>query len=136
MTGLAMALLLAWMRVCSLHYGVEPEFALAVARVESGVPGGPALRCGPLGRSGKYYGPFGLHRDFLRRWPIDNPFVNVEIGVKALRGQDKLRVLRRYNPTRLNRAYEQAVMRLYRQEKARRQTNETGDMRVFSSKRH
>jgi hypothetical protein len=97
MSGLAAALLLAWMQACAVSCGVEPEFAYAVARVESGVPGGPALRCGPLGRAGKYYGPFGIHRDFKRRWAIDDPFVNVAVGVKALRGADKRRVLKRYN---------------------------------------
>lgn len=114
--GLASALLLAWMKACALTYGVEPEFAWAVARVESGAPGGSAIRCGPLGRSGKYYGPFGIHRDFRRRWPIDDPYVNVAVGVKALRGPDKRRVLRRYNAA-FNEAYYRAVMAVYRQAK-------------------
>jgi hypothetical protein len=109
-----MALLLAWLQACALTYGVEPEFAFAVARVESGLPGAAVIRCGPLGRSGKYYGPFGIHRDFRRRWPIDDPFVNVAVGVKALRGTDKRRVLQRYNAA-FNEAYYRAVMRIYRQ---------------------
>jgi hypothetical protein len=112
--GIAAALLMAWLQACALTYGVEPEFAYAVARVESGVPGGAAIRCGPLGRAGKYYGPFGIHRDFRKRWPIDDPFVNVAVGVKALRGPDKLRVLKRYNAS-FNQAYYRAVMAIYRQ---------------------
>jgi len=117
--GLAMALLLVWLRSCALTYGVEPEFAYAVARVESGLPGAAEIRCGPLGRTGKYYGPFGIHRDFRQRWPVDHPFVNVAVGVKALQGPDKRRVLRRYN-TAFNGAYYRAVMAIYRQAKRER----------------
>jgi hypothetical protein len=116
MSGLGMALLLAWLQACALTYGVEPEFAWAVARVESGVPGGAEIRCGPLGRSGKYYGPMGINRCFKAKWPIDNAFVNVEVGVKALRGADKRRVLQRYNAA-FNEAYFRAVMAVYRQAK-------------------
>jgi hypothetical protein len=115
-TGVATALLLAWMQTCGLTYGVEPEFVWAVARVESGVPGISEIRCGPLGRAGKYYGPMGINRCFKTKWPIDDPFVNVEIGVKALRGADKRRVLKRYNAA-FNEAYYRAVMALYRQAK-------------------
>ena len=104
MTGLALAALLAWFQTCGALYGVEPEFAWAVARVESGVPGGPEIRLGPLGRRGKYYGP------------IDDPYVNVEVGVKALRGADKRRVLQRYNAA-FNEAYCRAVMSTYHQAK-------------------
>jgi hypothetical protein len=114
--GVATALLMAWLKACALTYGVEPEFAWAVARVESGRPGAAEIRCGPLGRTGKYYGPFGIHREFKRRWPIDNPYVNVEVGVKALRGADKRRVLRRYNAS-FDESYYRAVMALYRQAK-------------------
>lgn len=115
-SALATTLLLAWMKACALTYGVEPEFAYAVARVESGGQGVTEIRCGPLGRSGTYYGPFGIHRDFRRRWPVDDPFVNVEVGVKALRGRDKRRVLQRYNAS-FNEAYYRAVMAIYRQAK-------------------
>ena len=113
--NLSTALLLAWMKVCCLNYGVEPEFALAVARVESGTKT-EKLRFGPMGKSGKYYGPFGIERSFLRRWPIDNPFVNVEVGVKALRGSDKRRILQRYN-TNFNEAYFRAVITTCRRNK-------------------
>ena len=61
----------------------------------------------------------GINDCFLSKWPIDDPFVNVEVGVKALRGSDKRRVLRRYNP-KLNRAYEQTVMATYQQMKRNR----------------
>lgn len=114
MTGVAAALLLAWIQACALTYGVEPEFAYAVARIESGTKT-EAWRCGRLGRS-RYYGPMGINRCFLARWPIDDPFVNVEVGVKALRGADKRRVLKRYNAA-FDEAYYRAVMALYRQTK-------------------
>ncbi len=125
MSGVALAALLAWMQACAGVYGVEPEFAYAVARVESGVPGGVEIRCGALGRAGKYYGPFGIHRDFRRRWPIDEPFTNVAVGVKALRGRDKRRVLRRYN-AEFSEAYYRAVMAIYRQAKRKGIFHEKG----------
>lgn len=109
------ALLVAWIRTYALLYGVEPEFALAVAHVESGVPG-QEFRVGPLGR-GKYYGPFGIHRDFLKKWPIDQPEENIRRGVLALKGGDQRRVLKRYNRT-FNECYFRAVQaakRRYRQ---------------------
>jgi hypothetical protein len=112
------AILLAWMKACCLNYGVEPEFALAVARVESGTKT-EMLRFGPLGREGRFYGPFCIERSFLRRWPIDNPFVNIEVGVKALRGRDKRRVLQRFNAS-FDEPYFRAVMaarRKFRSEK-------------------
>lgn len=111
---LAMTLLLAWFQACGTIYGVEPDFAWAVARVESGLPGGPEIRCGPLGRCGKYYGPMGINRCFKTKWPIDDPYVNVEVGVKALRGADKRRVLQRYNAA-FNESYYRAVMAIYHQ---------------------
>jgi hypothetical protein len=114
LSNLAITFLLAWMQACSLHYGVEPEFAYAVARVESGTRT-EALRFGRLGRS-RYYGPMGINRCFLARWPIDDPYVNVEVGVKALRGADKRRVLKRYNAA-FDEAYYRAVMATYRQAK-------------------
>jgi hypothetical protein len=113
-TGVSAALLLAWIQTCSLYYGVEPEFAYAVARIESGTKT-EALRCGSLGRS-RYYGPMGINRCFLGKWPIDDPYVNVEIGVKALRGTDKRRVLKRYNAA-FDEGYYRAVMATYRQAK-------------------
>jgi hypothetical protein len=116
LVNLSTAILLAWMKACCLNYGVEPEFALAVARVESGTKT-EMLRFGPMGKSGRYYGPFGIERSFLKKWPIDNPFVNIEVGVKALRGPDKRRVLRRYNAT-FNEAYFRAVMMACRKYKS------------------
>lgn len=117
MTGLPAAILLAWMQACCTVYGVEPEFALAVARIESGTKTA-WLRCGPLGKAGKYYGPFGIHRDFRKKWPIDNPYVNVAVGVRALQGRDQRRVLQRYN-AEFNEAYFRAVRAVYRQTKRR-----------------
>ena len=107
-------LLLCWLLACCQTYGVEPEFALAVARVESGTKT-QEYRVGRLGRS-NFYGPMGVHRCFLK---TGSPFEVIELGVKALRGKDKAGVLRRYNP-KLDRAYERAVMATYRQFKRQR----------------
>lgn len=105
---MAEALLVAWIRSCALVYGVDPEFAVAVAHVESRVPG-QYLRVGRLGRS-RYFGPFGIHQDFRKKWPVEDPWVNCLIGVRALRGRDKRKVLRRYN-AEFNESYYRAVMR-------------------------
>lgn len=127
MTGtLATALLLAWMKACCIVYGVEPEFAWGVLRVESGVPGGPAIRLGRLGGS-RYFGPFGIADVYGNDVNLSNPYVNILIGVAALRGQDKRRILRRYNAA-FNEAYYRAVMALYRQ--ARRDGNFHGQVQT------
>ncbi len=111
--------LLLWLHTCCAAYHVEPAFALAVAQVESGCPG-QEIRLGPIGKKGIYAGPFGLHRAYCREHfgvdPVD-PEVNIEIGVRALRGPDKHRILRRYN-REWNRAYERAVMAKYRRLKS------------------
>lgn len=109
------AALLCWLLLCCQTYGVEPAFALAVARVESGTAA-QEYRVGRLGTS-PYYGPMGIHQCFLKRWPIDQPEENIKRGVRALRGSNtaagKLRVLRRYNQSS-NRTYERAVLAHYR----------------------
>ena len=111
--------LLLWLHTCFAAYHVEPAFALAVAQVESGCPG-QQIRIGPLGKKGVYAGPFVLHRAYCREHfgvdPVD-PAVNIKIGVRALRGPDKHRILRRYN-REWNRAYERAVMTRYRRLKS------------------
>lgn len=100
----------------AVSQGVDPEFARQVARVESGLPRtGQEVRLGRLGRS-KYFGPMGIHESFRRRWDIANPVINIWVGVRALRGEDKLRVLRRYNP-RASREYLRAVLGRWEGEK-------------------
>ena len=112
--SLTTVLLIAWVKACALTYGVDPEFAQAVMIVESRPAGGAEMefRVGRLGKS-RYYGPFGIEKSFLKKWDIANPFVNVEVGVKALRGSDKRRVLKRYNAS-FNEAYYREVRRVER----------------------
>lgn len=104
-----------YIALCATKYGVDPAFATAVATVESRKDG-HEFRIGRLGRS-RYYGPMGINQSFLSKWPIDNLFTNIEVGVRALRGpQDK--VLRRYN-AECNDQYRRAVrlaMRQYQKE--------------------
>jgi hypothetical protein len=97
----------------SIKHGVDPNFAKAVAIVESGIPGKCEIRIGRLGKS-RYYGPMGLDKDFLSRWPIDDPITNIEIGVRALRGRDKRAVLKRYHGAPPA-DYVRAVMSKYRE---------------------
>lgn len=108
------SLLLAWMASCAQVYGVDPHFAQAVAIVESRPAHGPelAMRCGRLGKS-RYYGPMGIEKSFLKRWAINDPFVNIQVGVMALRGADKRRVLKRYNAS-FTEAYYREVRRIER----------------------
>lgn len=103
---------LSWVKVCAAKYNVDPCFALAVAQIESGTKG-QRFRFGKLGK-GTYYGPFGIHKSFLKKWRIDDPMVNTEIGIKALRGPDQRRVLKRYNKS-FNEGYYRAVMATARQ---------------------
>ena len=111
-------ILFFWIKYCGAVYGVEPEFIWATMRVESGNASN-LVRFGPLGKSGKYIGPMGINKCFRKKWDIDDPFVNVAVGARALRGSDKRQVLRRYN-TAFDEDYYRAVMALYRQCKRER----------------
>jgi hypothetical protein len=112
------ALLLSWLNACCAYYNVEPAFARATMEVESGTKY-EQIRIGPLGKKGTYIGPMGIHKQFRKKWDIDNPYENIRVGVAALRGRDKLKVLKRYN-TSCNTAYVRAVMEKYRQYKLKR----------------
>lgn len=112
------ALLAGFIRTCALYYGVDPEFAQAVAIVESRPTGsGMEIRVGPLGKRGSFVGPMGIAKCFASKWDIYNPYVNVEVGVKALRGQNQVAVLKRYNKA-FNQGYYREVCRVQRQLKA------------------
>ena len=100
--------LFLWLNLCCAVYDVEPEFALSVFTIES------RLEVGPLGRSGTYIGPAGIHKCFRAKYDIDDPKENIRVGVAALRGKDKFRVLHRYNP-KATPAYVREVMRLRKQ---------------------
>lgn len=121
---------ITFLELCCEHYQVDKSFALAVAYIESGDPrNGAPLRFGRLGQ-GTYYGPFGIHKSFIKRWRIDDPYVNTWVGVRALRGKDKIKVLRRYNPA-ATQAYFRAVLemerRLKREKEVRRKWLEKGN---------
>ena len=103
------------------QYQVDPYFCESVARVECGSKG---LRAGPLDKRKLYYGPFAIHKDFLKKWPIDDPQENIRRGVLALRGSDKNKILHRYNKT-CDSAYIKAVMDKYRELKRVRTANRT-----------
>jgi hypothetical protein len=110
---LTTALLVAWITACAQVYDVSPEFARAVAIVESRpAGGGMEMRVGPLGRSGKFVGPMGLNRCFAGKYDIYSPWENIRVGVRALRGNE-LKALRRYN-TSCTAAYVKEVMRIKR----------------------
>lgn len=94
----------------SFKYDLKPEYALAVANVESR-KSNLEFRVGAIGR--RYYGPFGIHKDYLKRgWPIDTLPGNVEAGCRALKGIQTLptlkRRLRTYN-AQFNEGYWEAI---------------------------
>lgn len=105
-------ILLLWLQICCAAYGVEPEFALAVATLES--------RLQVDLETPKYVGLFCLHKGYVREHfgltpqQAKEPLVNIAIGVRALRGRDKDKVLRRFNPEDRG-PYRRKVLRYYRQ---------------------
>ena len=97
-------------KVMSAKYGVDPNFALAVAEVESSNKE-VRFRFGKMGK-GTYYGPFGIHKSFLSQWAINDPYINTEVGVRALaRYKDQRQSLRKYNAS-FNEAYYRRIKQL------------------------
>jgi hypothetical protein len=96
----------------SAKYGVDPNFALAVAEVESSNKE-VRFRFGKMGK-GTYYGPYGIHKCFLKKWAINDPLVNTEVGIRALaRHKDQRQSLRRYN-TSFDEAYYRRIKQIER----------------------
>ena len=90
----------------ALKYNVDPALAIAVAHIESR-KGKKEFRIGRMGKT--YFGPMGIHKCFLKKWAIDKPKINIEIGVRALRGigynkSKQKRRLKKYNAS-FNRSY-------------------------------
>jgi hypothetical protein len=104
---------LRWVETCSKKYGIDKHFALAVAECESS-NSHVRFRFGKMGR-GTFYGPYGIRNIFLKKWDIDNVFVNTEVGIRALSryGGDQKRALRHYN-TSFNMAYYKRIKYLER----------------------
>lgn len=101
---------LNYVKACSEKYGIDPNIALAVAEVESSGKG-QRFRFGKLGK-GTYYGPYGVNKCFLSKWNIADPYVNTEIGIRALaRNKDIRKSLRKYN-AEFNEAYYRRIMQL------------------------
>jgi soluble lytic murein transglycosylase-like protein len=115
--------MLEWLRyvkTCSEKYNIDPNFALAVAETESSTKE-VRFRFGKMGRS-KYYGPFGIHKCFLKKWNINDPFVNTEVGIRALARYgpgdgNYRRALKKYNAT-FNEAYYRRIKELQRRNKS------------------
>lgn len=86
---------LAFVHKTSIKYGVDPYFALAVAEVESSYKG-ERFRFGKVSKT--YYGPYGIHKCFLKKWNIADPYVNTEVGIRALaRYKNQRKSLKKYN---------------------------------------
>lgn len=102
----SMIVIKALITAYALQYGVEPATALAVAHIESR-KGKDEFR---VGRAGKYWLPFGIHKCFLSRWRVDDLETNIQVGVSSLKGKDLRRTLRRYNAT-FDNAYWNAILK-------------------------
>ena len=107
MTGLEKLVLMTWIIACAKLHGGQPDFALAVAHVESR-SGKQEFR---IGRVGKFFLPFGIHKDYARKWPhLDLWPVQVYWATKRLAqftGREK-EGLKKWN-TEFNQAYWLAV---------------------------
>jgi len=92
----------SWVETCSKKYGVSKYLALALAEVESS-KGKLRYRFGWISKT--YCGPYGIHKCFGKKpyyWDIENPYINTEVGIRALarhiKKQGSLRkALRKYN---------------------------------------
>lgn len=102
----------AMIEAAAILHGADPAFCKAVARIEPGTKS-QQFRIGPAS-SGKFYAPFNIHKDYLKKWRIDILEVNVEVGVKALKGKNKRQVLKWFNP-QFNEKYYTEVMKLTKQ---------------------
>jgi hypothetical protein len=102
----------AHVKACADKYGIDPYFCLAVAGAESS-NGEVPFRFGKMGKT--YYGPMGIHKCFLKKWAIDDPMVNTEVGIRALaRYSDERQSLKKYN-LEFNEGYWRRVKSLERQ---------------------
>ena len=97
-------------KAVAVKYGVDPNFALAVAEVESSNKE-VRFRFGKMGR-GTYYGPYGIHKCFLKKWDISDPSINTEVGIRALaRYKDQRKALKKYNAS-FNEGYYRRIKQL------------------------
>ncbi len=102
-------------QMVSKEYGVDPNFALAVAETESSYKG-QQFRFGRMGRT-HYSGPFGINRCFLRKWNVDDPWINTVLGIRALSFyRNKRQTLQHYNAN-FNEGYYRRVRELERRNK-------------------
>ena len=102
----------AWVEICCDFYDVDKRFVIPVFKVESGVPGGPSLRFGRLGKT-CYFGPGGVNEncECLRGLDLANPYISTWASIRALQGVGsdlgKLKKrLRNYNRDPDKRAWE------------------------------
>jgi hypothetical protein len=93
---------LNWVKYCSKKYNIDKYFVLSVAECESSNKYA-RYRFGKMGRT--FYGPFGIHKCFLKKWAVDDPFINTEVGIRALaRYGSQKKALKKYNAS-FNMAY-------------------------------
>jgi hypothetical protein len=57
------------------------------------------IRLGTIGRDDEVVGPMGIAICYVKDANLNNPFVNILIGVGALKGKNQMVALKRYNAT-------------------------------------
>ena len=102
----------------SERYHVNPFLVAAVAWIE-----GDGWDGGRIGDS-PYWGPMGINEECwnIPRWKLSNDLANIELGVRALRGNIPA-VLKRYNAKWYKNHYIRDVMALQRQLEQKAQIN-------------
>ena len=114
MPNLALAVYF-WLAFCCNVHQVDLNFAAAVMRVESGIPGVCEFRTGHL--PPHHWGPMNVDDCFRGQpwgWKVEEWHTNIWYGVRALRGKNRRAILQNYN-RKCNPAYINAVLRLARQ---------------------
>jgi hypothetical protein len=100
---------------------VDPYFALAVAETESS-NSWQRYRFGKMGRT--FYGPYGIRDIFIKKWDISNPYINTEVGIRALgRYKDQKRALKKYNTGDRGIKFERYYKRIKYLERKNREEN-------------
>lgn len=97
-----------YVKQVSQKYGMDPAVSLALAEVESSKD----KQRFRFGRVGRYWLPFGIHKDCAKGHDLSDWRVNTEVGIRAIaRYKDLRKSLKKYNAS-FNEAYYRRVLTL------------------------
>lgn len=104
--------LLLLLHIYCATYKVEPAMPLAIMKLESN------FKCGPLGKKGTFIGPGGLHKDYRKKFKIDDPNENIRVTVASFEGvvgeQAFIERVKSYNPEWRKNNYLRDLLKAYR----------------------